>query len=346
MINFENSSLGELIVHKIGNKAEEEGIRYSNNILDLQGGMIEDILMKFFVSPFKNENLYQFFHDADDLNLNEVYYYASEIFENPDNLIMQSHNLAKHLYEQSNHPKIKAGEFYVVIIKDCLIEDEIVDAIGLFKTEKKDTFLQVKEKEEAYEIDYQDGININKLDKGCLIFNTEKENGYLVSLVDNINKSKEAQYWKDDFMKIKPRKDDYFHTQNYLDMCKTFVEKGTENLEKDEQAELKNETMKYFAENESFDMQDFEQEVIEKPEMVEAFREYKETYEEEKEVEIADNFEIADQAVKSAKRKFKSVIKLDKNFHIYVHGKKEFIKKGFDDEMNKNFYQLFFDEEK
>ncbi len=345
MVNFTNTSLGDLIVHKLGNKVEDEGIKYSNNVLNLQGDIIEKLLLKFFISPFKSENLYHFFHET-DIKLNEVFYYVSEIFENNENLIEQSRNIAKHLYEQSNHPKIRSGEFYTVILKDCVIEDEIFDAVGLFKTEKKEIFLQVKEQDENYHINYQDGININKLDKGCLIFNTEKQNGYLVSLVDNINKSKEAQYWKDDFMKIKPREDDYYHTQNYLDLCKTFVDKGVENIEKEEQASLRNETMKYFSEKDTFDLEEFEQEVIEQPEMVEAFKEYKENYEEEKDVQIADSFDIADDAVKKAKRKFKSVIKLDKNFHIYIHGKKEFINKGFDEEKNKNFYQLYFDEEK
>ncbi|MDR0604368.1 MAG: hypothetical protein LBG80_08720 [Bacteroidales bacterium] len=37
------------------------------------------------------------------------------------------------------------------------------------------------------------GININKLDKGCLIFNTERENGYIVAVVDNTNKGTDAQ---------------------------------------------------------------------------------------------------------------------------------------------------------
>ncbi|MFN6039537.1 MAG: nucleoid-associated protein, partial [Bacteroidota bacterium] len=39
------------------------------------------------------------------------------------------------------------------------------------------------------------------------------------------------------------------------------------------------------------------------------------------------------------------VIKLDKNFHIYVHGKHEFIEKGFDEEKGKKFYKLYFDSE-
>jgi hypothetical protein len=40
---------------------------------------------------------------------------------------------------------------------------------------------------------------INKLDKGCLIFNTEWENGDIVTVVDNTNKGVDAQYWIDVF---------------------------------------------------------------------------------------------------------------------------------------------------
>ena len=40
-----------------------------------------------------------------------------------------------------------------------------------------------------------------------------------------------------------------------------------------------------------------------------------------------------------------SVLKLDKNFHVYIHGKREYIEKGFDEEKGMHFYQLFFEEE-
>ena len=58
-----------------------------------------------------------------------------------------------------------------------------------------------------------------------------------------------------------------------------------------------------------------------------------------------DEFDINSEAVKKMKRVFKSVIKLDKNFHIYVHGNRNNIKKGYDEENNMSFYQLFFKEE-
>ena len=42
---------------------------------------------------------------------------------------------------------------------------------------------------------------------------------------------------------------------------------------------------------------------------------------------------------------FKSVIKLDKNFHLYVHGRRDLIERGFDDDKGKKYYKVFFDNE-
>jgi hypothetical protein len=39
------------------------------------------------------------------------------------------------------------------------------------------------------------------------------------------------------------------------------------------------------------------------------------------------------------------VIKLDKNFHIYVHGNRELIEKGYDEVLQKHYYKIYFDQE-
>jgi hypothetical protein len=59
----------------------------------------------------------------------------------------------------------------------------------------------------------------------------------------------------------------------------------------------------------------------------------------------ADEFYISPQAVKKQARVFKSVIKLDKNFHIYVHGDRELIEKGYDEALQKHYYKIYFDRE-
>jgi hypothetical protein len=49
-------------------------------------------------------------------------------------------------------------------------------------------------------------------------------------------------------------------------------------------------------------------------------------------------------AVKKQERIFKSVLKLDKNFHIYIHGDRELIEQGMDADGRK-FYKIYFEEE-
>ena len=103
--------------------------------------------------------------------------------------------------------------------------------------------------------------------------------------------------------------------------------------------------MKYFKEKETFDLKEFTSEVIGNEQGIASFLNYKKGFEEEFETPISNSFEINDAAVKKQARVYKSVLKLDKNFHIYIHGDKELIEKGFDDGKHMNFYKVYFKEE-
>jgi hypothetical protein len=348
MISTENCELKTIVVHYVGNKNDEEGFKLSKSSLEIEEKAIEQLLMKYFLSPFKNKEFYQLHHEA-DLQLNEIYSYCTKIFADPDAFFLQSINIAKHLYEKSTHPMVKGGELYLVYLKDYIVDNDMVDAIGLFKSETKETYLKVSQHADNYEINSEDGININKLDKGCLIFNIDQDKGYRVCVIDNTNKNDEARYWKDHFLKIKPREDNFFHTQNYLQLTKGFIDdklKESFEVSKVDEIDLLNKSMKYFKEKEVFDFNDFTKEIIQQPEVIDSFREYKQKYQQDREMTIADEFDISANAVKTTSRIFKSVLKLDKNFHVYVHGNREHIVKGYDEEKGMNYYQLFFREEK
>ncbi len=345
MNNYDISEISGIAVHKIGNKLNNEGILLAKECLRVDED-IQELLISYFLSPFKSDEYYTLYHDS-DVSLNEVYAYASALFENPDRLLEESVLMAKHLYENSSHPKIKGGELYTVYFRDCVIDGETVDAIGLFKSENKDTFLKVYPRGDAFEIESETGININKLDKGCLIFNTEKENGYVVTVVDNTNKSSEAQYWMDHFLHIRQRRDDFYQTQNVLNLCKDFVVNELPekfSISKADQADLLNKSVKFFKEKDSFDMEEFTEEVMAQSDVVEEFKSFRNQYQEESETQIADNFEISNTAVKKEARGFKSVIKLDKNFHIYIHGDRDLVEQGREAN-GKKYYKLFYDEE-
>lgn len=347
MLYNEYISIKNIVIHKVNNKSHDEGVVFSKRELSLNEE-VRALLTSYFVLPFKSNEYYTLYHDS-DLKYNEVFGFVSEIFANPDSIYEQSVSLAKHLYEKSSHPQIKGGEFYTVYFKDCIINGDTVDAVGLFKSENKDTFLKIYTSDNGFEVGSEQGININKLDKGCLIFNTEQENGYIIAIVDNTNKKIEAKYWVDDFLHVRQRKDEYYDTQNTLSMCKNFVTKELPqqfDISKAEQVEMLNKSVKFFKENENFNIAEFEQKVIGQKEIIDNFNQFKTEYQKERDISISDSFVISDSAVKKQSKTFKSVIKLDKNFHIYIHGEdNQFIRKGFDKETGMHYYQLYFKEE-
>ncbi|MCD0487220.1 nucleoid-associated protein [Pedobacter sp. MC2016-14] len=350
MISFFEASLAELSIHRIGNKSEDEFYVLSEQSIVIKDELLTGLLMKYFLGPYEKVNeICRFFHPNDNLNLNEVYHFAKEIFEKGETFHENTQQLAKYLYEVSSHPKIKSGELYVGYFENVQIEGELHDAIGIFKSETKETYLKVYPENAGFGLSYeQEAINISKLDKGCLIFNTEAAEGFKVAVIDQTNRSAEAVYWKDEFLKLKVRNDNYNQTNNVLGVYKNFVtQKLDEDFEltKADKIDLLNKSMKYFKEKESFDLDEFSNEVIANADGIESFKNFKKSYEEEFDTPIADSFDISSAAVKKQARTYKSVLKLDKNFHIYIHGDKELIEKGFDDNKAMNFYKVFFKEE-
>jgi hypothetical protein len=152
-------------------------------------------------------------------------------------------------------------------------------------------------------------------------------------VVDNTSKSSDAAYWKDQFLMLKVRNDNFNQTQNVMDVYKSFVTEKLDQefeVEKTDKIDLLNRSMKYFKEKETFDMDEFTNEVIANEEGAALFKSYKQSYEEEFDTPIADTFDISTAAVKKQAKDFKSILKLDKNFHVYIHGNKELIEKDYE----------------
>ncbi|GAB3936678.1 nucleoid-associated protein [Mucilaginibacter myungsuensis] len=351
MVTHFDASLDKISVHHVGNQSLNELYALSEQPLELKDELIPKLLMKYFLTPFEKANeVYHLMHPSDDLNLNVLHHFATMAFEDPEKFHEASEQIAKQLYNVSNHPNIKPGELYVAYFHDVQIEGNQLDVIGIFKSENKETYLKVYPEDNGFGVDYEENaININKLDKGCLIFNIEKENGYKVVVIDKTNTSSEAAvYWKDQFLQLKIRNDSFNQTNNTLSIYKNFVTQKLDDefeMSKADKIDLLNRSMKYFKEKETFDIDEFGQEVIGNPEAVESFKAYKSSYEEEFDTPINDNFQISDNAVKKQQRVYKSVLKLDKNFHIYIHGDNKLIEKGFDDEKSMNYYKVYFREE-
>ncbi len=347
MINYAEASLDSVSAHIIGNKNEGEDILYSPSLINIEDAELYDVLFKYFVSHFKEPEYFSFTFTSGEVELNPVYNFVANIFDDPSCLHEQSVKIARHLYENSKHPNIKSGELYVSYFSNILVDDEMVDAVGIFKAENKELFLKLEKDGPVFNLLKDTGTNIGKLDKGCLIFNTERENGFKMCNIDHSSRFKEAQYWREDFLKIIARADDYHQTKNYIQATKNFISDRASkefDLDKSEEAAMMNRSFEYFKKQEKFDANEYEVRVFKDDKVVEAFQDFKQEYQQTRSAPMNDMFDISDYAVKKQSRVFKSIIKLDKNFHIYIHGDKNKILKGTDDEGRK-YYILYYEEE-
>lgn len=349
MITFVEATLSHISIHFAGNKIIDESYHLSDKPLKIEDDILSDMLMQYFLAPFEKVNeIYRLYHPSGNLGLNEMYHFSTTIFNSIEKFHENSEQITKHLFDVSNHPKIKSGELYIVFFDKLQIEGELHPALGIFKSENKESYLKVKPEEGGFNVQYEEqAINIKKLDKGCIIFNTEKEEGYKVAILDQTN-SNEAAYWMDDFLKLTVRNDSYHQTNNTLSVYKKFITTQVDeefNISKTDKIDLLNRSIKYFKEKDHFNMEEFNNEVIGYEEGIQSFNNYKKNYEQESDVQMNDSFAINDAAVKKQARAYKSILKLDKNFHIYIHGNKEFIEKGFDEEKNMNFYKVYFKNE-
>jgi len=355
MINISNARLKKMSIHYVGNKQNEEELTISKKQVSIDKSFLltlEANLLTRFVSA--NEE-YKFTH-ASALKFNECYVTLQELFSGETAFHKASQNLAKQLFEKSMHPKIKGGELYVCEFSDMELDGKVMDAVGIFKTEEKNGFYEVQRDEESFSLTYTNGIELSKFSKGCLIFNTHEKQparagtgrGYKVFLIDNAGKGEEAQYWRDDFLGLGQISNEFHQTSQVMAMTKTYVTKQmSEEFEvtRPDQIDLLNRSAEYFKTNPVFDKKEFEKDVLQDAGIIKSFRKYDEQYQQEKDIEIPESFDISKTAVKKQSKIFKSVLKLDYNFHVYIHGDREMIEQGTDKDGRK-YYKIYFDKER
>jgi len=350
MFYYTDAVIEQLAIHRVGNKLQNEFYVLSEKPVEVSDGVLSQLLTHYFLSPFaKLDEVYRLSHPSNTRSLNEVFHFSNAFFLGELEFMELSQQLSKHLFEVSNHPNIKGGELYIVHLREVQLEGEVHEAIGIFKSENKEAYLKISPVQGAFDLDYeQEAININKLDKGCLIINSQADEGYKVLVIDQTNRQQEAVYWKDDFLGVRVRNDAFNQTGNFLKVYKKFVNEEldeTFELERADKIDLLNRSMDYFKNKETFKQDEFSEEVLGNPQAAGLFNTYRQQFEEEFESPLGDQFAISSQAVKKAHATYKSVLKLDKNFHVYVHGKRELIEKGYDEEKGMNYYTLYFSEE-
>lgn len=349
MLNLFNAQIEVLSLHKIGNKSRNENMVLSNEPYKLNDE-ITPLLKEFFLKPFreKEENYFQFAHEV-DLEYNHMFHLTSNMFEDPKRSHEVSKHITEHLFEQSNHPHIKNGEVYVVYFTNVSIDNIITDAIGIFKSEIKKDFIQIQENGSHLEMLLEQGVLLEKIDKGALIFNYKKEDGYKVLTIDS--NRYDARYWLEHFLSVDAFQDENFNTKKYLKFCQDFAKEVVLPAEdKQQEVMFMNRAIHHFAKNDDFEETKFLNEVIDNPDLIPEFKNYKVDKGAKYSIEDLTSFPISNSAVSEVKRKFKSVINLDTNIQIKLNfvnqeSADKYIEKGYDEERQMYYYIVYFQKE-
>ncbi len=345
MIRYNNIQLNSLAVHRVGNKHKAER-NFTSKALFVLNDEMTQTFTRFFTKPLKKaENYYRFFAE-EGLEEHTLYKTAKTIFDQPESLLESSVNILEHLYLQSSHPNIKSGEVFVAYFNSVLIDDELVDAIGIFKSEQKTGFFDVSEGSDRLVVRKMEGIHLEKLDKGCLIMNVEQEDGYRLLSIDN--NSYDTNYWLHDFLGVAYVKDENFHTRSFLQLCNQFSDQVVgQDASRDEQIRFLNESVDYFNNHDTFDANEFIEAVVPaRDDFLDEFQSMRKDYNLEK----TDQFPISTAALRSVSRTFNNTIKLDTNIQIKLNfnnpeASRYYLEKGYDEAKGMHFYKVFFNEE-
>lgn len=349
MINLYNTHIASLSIHRVGNKSKNEAIFLSEAPYKMEDE-ITPLLKEFFLKPFrdKEENYFKFTHEI-DLEFHELYQWASTLFEDTTKFHDISKKITQYLFDQSTHPHIKSGEVYVAYLEGLQIDNEKVDAIGIFKSELKQDFLQFSESQHQLDAILQQGVNLNRLDKGTLIFNVKKEEGYKILSVDS--NRYDARYWLEQFLGVDAFADDNFMTKKYLKFCQDFAKDVVLPAEdKKEEVLFMNRAVNHFAKNDLFEESAFMNEVIDNPDLIPEFKHYKSEKAPKYSIEDLTSFPIANTAVTAARKKIKNTINLDTNIQIKLdfinpESAEKFVEKGWDEEKQMYYYLVYFNKE-
>ncbi|WP_283640094.1 nucleoid-associated protein [Mesonia mobilis] len=345
-INLYNAQLENLYIHKVGNRARNEQLFLSQEPYELNDE-IRPLLKEFFLKPFREKDLQ--FHKFSEESTIQSLFGKRQIFEDegdfvPPNKIHEA--IAYHLYSCGNHPHIKTGELYICKIENILINNEKVFAIGIFKSEVKQEFIQFEQKETRLDAILKEGVNLNKLDKGAII--TLEEEPRVLFIDSN---RYDTKYWIEDFLGVEEMEDSDFHTKKYLKFCENFAKDVVRPAE-DKQQEIMfmNRAVNHFASHDEFQEDSFLNEVLENPELVPEFSNYKAEKGAKYKIEDLTEFPISNTAVTTVQKKLKSLINLDTNIQIKLNfinpeSAEKFIEKGWDDERQMYYYLVYFNKE-
>ncbi len=352
-IRFTSATATGLVLAKVGHPQRDEPLQTSKEVFKV-GDDDQETLAAIFLKPFKNLTAHRFSHHS-SLDQHEMNACAAAIFTSDDGLLEKGCDIAKRLYAKSNHPNIKSGDLCISLIKDIDIDGQLTQGLCILKSESVVPFLSISTRDGDLELHTEQGINPEKIDKGCLVLNHLAAKGYYVLTFDR--SGSDSRFWVRDFLGVVPITDSPFLTNKYASMAVAFLEKEKKDSSKADDdtppwdnSNAARDAITYFEEKENFSLHEFEEQVLKTPEAKAKFAEHRGRIEEEQGHRLDESFEISKKDVSKAKKKIRSTMKLDTGVEIRlkpsVAAKPDAVlEHGFDEARKMKFLKIFFNED-
>lgn len=345
--NFRNARLVAMSLAKVGNPVRNEALRTSRQLCRFREEEA-DLLTHCFLKSFRSLEAHQLHHHI-GLEQNELFAAAAAIFDDNAVLLEQGAAIAQHLHAKSQHPNIKSGDLCVALLDQIGVLGEPVQALSIVKSESRVPFLQISERDGDLVLTTEQGIYPDKIDKGCLVLNHGRADGFSVYLFDK--GGGDTRFWVRDFAGAKPVTDDGYLTRRFSELCVEFAKRGLpEDTVAEERMEVASRAMDYLKETDEFDLAEFEEKALEKPERIAQFEAFKVDYEEERGEPVQEKFPVSKKEAEKAGNRLKSRMKLDVGVELkfssgFIHQAAHFLERGHDEDKGMEFIKIYYRKE-
>jgi hypothetical protein len=352
-LNFEGARIAGLVLAKVGNPARDEMLQTSKRVLKVDEED-QEMLTAIFLRPFKSLGMQGHrFHHHTSLNKHELNECAASILKDDAALLERGCEIATRLYSKSSHPNIKSGDLCIALIEGIEADGGKKKAICVLKSESVTPFLSISAKDGDLQLLTEQGINPEKIDKGCLVLDHFSAKGYYVLTFDRAGS--ESRFWVRDFLGVVPISDASLLSKRVAEMAVAAVAKTAGASSEDggddsppwEANRAANEALGYLKDHKTFSLAEFEEQALRTPEAKARFAAERRRMEEDEGVKLEEGFNISSRDVSKAKKLMKSVMKLDTGVELRLspkamEQKQSVVETGFDDERGMKFVKVYY----
>lgn len=290
---------------------------------------VKETWLEMLFSGFKHDQFYRF-NNEERASSNSLHGVAKNIFQEciDKNMASAGEIWAAKLAKYGT-------DVYSVKLSGCIVGTRYVDALGLFGITKEEKLTAVAE-ENGIRLVNQPVIRVIS---GCLIFADEENEGYLVSVFDHTKRNNVPSG-----LELAP--DTRNLTKYILSSVQQFVRTilpEEEDNTKEKELHILEEACEYVNNTPSFNLGQFASTVAPDPETAVKLKDFLEA---NGPPDALEQFDISKPTAIRETRHVKKMIRLDNNFSIQVLGDPHLLQKLFDPDTNKNFYKIYFNEEK